>query len=81
MILVSCLPGTVAFLSKNNTSKAGSKAIVDIRVVSLAGNFSLAELTRNPYSLMRLLSFCMQRQRNDPWSNCKTRTEAFGSAP
>lgn len=43
----------------SSMAKAVSKEIAYVRVVSLAGNFSSAELTRNLFSLIKLLSFCI----------------------
>lgn len=54
---ISCLSGTLVFLSKNNSSRAVSRKTAYIRVISLAGSFSSAEITKKSKSLMRILPF------------------------
>ena len=54
---ITCLSGTLELLIKNNSSRAVSRKTAYIRVVSLAGRFSSAEITENHNSLMNISFF------------------------
>lgn len=54
---ITCLSGTLELLIKNNSSRAVSRKTAYIRVVSLAGRFSSAEITENHNSLMKISFF------------------------